>query len=219
MEPKHIGNFLETGLVKQEQAKPELTRQKTSEDFALETALKSPLIIKSSLEELKQVLRLVMMKIGLRGQNFPTTEEKAVLIDHILTNFGGHSLQEIRLAFDMALAGKLDVDDARCYENFSCAYFSTIMNGYRKWSEEAYRALKMDQPPIQKIFTQEELDDSAREDAERQYQNFLRGLEVKSLSINKAILEKDNLLNNGESVMDFFKRRVASGSANIYIKK
>lgn len=72
-----------------------------------------------------------------------------------------------------------------------------------------------DTPP-QRIFTQAELDDSAREDAERQYQSFLRGIELKGLSINKAILEKDGLLKEGESVMDFFKRKASALQTNIY---
>lgn len=70
----------------------------------------------------------------------------------------------------------------------------------------------------QKIFTQEELDDSAREDAERQYQGFLKGFELKGLPINEAILKKDGLLKDGESVLDFFKRRALKGSLNIYVQ-
>lgn len=70
----------------------------------------------------------------------------------------------------------------------------------------------------QKIFTYEELEDGQREDAERQYQFLLRGYNPKGLEINKAILQKDGLLKEGESVMDFFMRKMNDGAANIYRK-
>lgn len=85
-------------------------------------------------------------------------------------------------------------------------------------SEDERRIKEGTKDVVQKIFTQEELDDSAREDAERQYQCFLKGYELKGLSINKAILEKDSLLKEGESVIDFFKRRVSKLATNIYRK-
>lgn len=195
-----------------------MTQQRNSDELSLEKAIQSPIIIRAKLEELKQVLRLVMIKIGLRGQNFPTDEEKAVLIDHIISNFGGHSIDEIKLAFDMALAGKLQIEDIKCYENFSCAYFSTIMLGYRKWSEDAYKSLKIEQPPLQRIFSQDELDDSAREDAQRQYVAFLKRQELRGLEINKAILEKDGLIKDGESVIEFFTRWSDAGKSAIYVR-
>jgi hypothetical protein len=85
------------------------------------------------------------MKVGLREQNWPTQEETAVLIQHIETNYGGHTVAEIKLAFDMAISGKLDVD-ATCYENFSCLYFSKIMGVYREWAIEEHKQLESKQP-------------------------------------------------------------------------
>ncbi len=89
------------------------------------------------------------MKIGLRATNLPTPEETAVLIAHIVTEYGNHSLEEVKLAFDMGIAGKLDFEDNAgiiCYENFSCLYFSGVMNAYRKWSKDAYKQTKMETP-------------------------------------------------------------------------
>lgn len=85
-----------------------------------------------------QVLMKVIMKAGVRAVNLPDELERSVLIEHILKNFGGNSLKEIELAFDMAMTGKLDVN-ANCYENFSCLYFSTIMVAYRAWAVEEYK--------------------------------------------------------------------------------
>jgi len=83
-----------------------------------------------------------MLKVGLRANNWPAEEETAILVFHIIENYGGHTHEEIKLAFDMAITGKLyeerngkeQVLDANCYENFSCLYVSRIMNAYRGWA-------------------------------------------------------------------------------------
>ncbi len=113
-------------------------------------ALDSNTINKSTVEELKQVLRLVMVKVGLRANNFPTDGEKEVLLEHIIIQYGNHTPEEIKLAFDMAIIGKLDIEekDVIAYENFSCLYFSKIMNAYRKWARETHSQLKKDYPKM-----------------------------------------------------------------------
>lgn len=113
-------------------------------------ALDSNPINKSTVEELKQVLRLIMVKVGLRAQSFPTDGEKEVLLEHIISQYGNHTPEEIKLAFDMAIIGKLDIEekDVICYENFSCLYFSKIMNAFRKWARETHSQLKKDEPKM-----------------------------------------------------------------------
>lgn len=113
-----------------------------------QAALKEPRIINGERDSLVKTLRWLMMKVGLREQNWPTKEETAVLIQHIETNYGGHTVGEVRLAFDMAISGKLDID-ATCYENFSCLYFSNIMNVYREWAKQEYAQLPQDLPKIE----------------------------------------------------------------------
>ena len=89
---------------------------------------------------LRNSLKYAMLKVGLRGQNFPTGVTKAMLLDHIFNNFGNHTPDEIRLAFNLAASGKLlSMEEVNCYENFSCLYFSKIMNAYRAWAEQAYQ--------------------------------------------------------------------------------
>lgn len=74
------------------------------------------------------------------------------------------------------------------------------------------------EPPAQKIFTEVELEDGAREDVERQYQAFLRGQELKSTEFNRSILAKDKLLNENETTIEFFKRKAEAGFRNIYTR-
>lgn len=102
------------------------------------SALQSPKIISASFEQMMQVLMKVIMKVGVRANNLPDELERSVLIEHILKNFGGNTLKEIELAFDMAISCKLDVE-ANCFENFSCIYFSKIMTAYRSWAIQEYK--------------------------------------------------------------------------------
>jgi hypothetical protein len=94
-------------------------------------------------EEMKQALRYIFMLVGLRAQNYPTGIEKQLLHAYIFKNYGGHTPAEIRLAFEMALQNKLSLrpEDVTCYENFSIAYFSRIMEAYREWAREQIKQL------------------------------------------------------------------------------
>ena len=85
-----------------------------------------------------------MLKVGVRGANLPGREETAILLEHIVKNYGNHTPDEIKLAFDLAITGKLECE-ATCYENFSCLYFSKIMNAYREWAREEFKTLP---PPV-----------------------------------------------------------------------
>ena len=120
--------------------------------------------------KLREALRYCIAKVGLRADNFPEGVEKSLLLDHIFTLYGNHTPAEIRLAFDMAIAGKLDLkpDEVKCYENFSCAYFSTIMNAYRSWAHQVWeQEQKAKKPP--------EIEDKPDlEQIEKEYQEFLK---------------------------------------------
>lgn len=112
---------------------------KTGEE-KFEVAIQGERIINSPVESLKEVLRVAMLKLGIRGHNLPTDEEKYILLQHISENYGNHTPAEIGLAFELALAGKLEIEvsEVKAYENFSCLYFSIIMNAYRNWTTPHY---------------------------------------------------------------------------------
>jgi hypothetical protein len=140
----------------------ELTRPKNGESEHFSIAIQNKKIIHRDLEELKESLRYAMVKIGLRSQNWPSDEEKGVLIQHIIKNYGGHTVEEIKLAFDMAITGRLDVE-VNCYENFSCLYFSNIMSAYREWAKEEYKQFEAAQP-ISEIENKEDMSQEAMQD-------------------------------------------------------
>lgn len=107
--------------------------------------------------ELKQVLRLAMLMVGLRGANLPTDEEKFVLLAFIKSNYGNQTPEEIAIAFEMAVAGKLNTD-CKCYENFSCEYFGRIMNAYIEYARQETKNVKRPEIEIAKpVPTNEEL--------------------------------------------------------------
>lgn len=129
--------------------KQELTRCQNGEEKRFVLATNEQKIKAESAERIGEVLRLVMLKVGLRIVNLPAPAEKAVLLMHIITEYGNHTLEEIKLAFDLAISGKLELKEVSCYENFSCLYFSTIMNAYRVWAKETYKQTKIDVPAIE----------------------------------------------------------------------
>lgn len=143
-------------------AQQEKPRHVSFELVHFELALTTPRVDTVPLDDLKGVLRYAIMKVGLRAANWPTDVEKALLIQHIVTNYGGHTIEEIRLAFDMAITGKLELKDASCYQDFSCLYFSTIMNAYRLWAKEEYKQLNTGFVAIQE--PKESLSDKAMSD-------------------------------------------------------
>ena len=120
-----------------ERAQPEWKQSKTGNvtaDVILQARSTQTLRLRHE-EDLKQVLRYAMVLVGLRGNNMPTEEEKFVLLNFIRSNFGNQTPEEIKLAFDWAVSGKLNVD-AKCYENFSCEYFCRIMKAYIDYARQ-----------------------------------------------------------------------------------
>jgi len=90
------------------------------------------------------MFRYLFLLVGLRERNFPNPIEGLFLYQFIVDNYGEHTIEEIKLAFQKALKSELDIpyDDVNCYENFSTVYFTRVMNSYRRWSSQTYRELE-----------------------------------------------------------------------------
>lgn len=123
-------------------------------------------------DDIKQALRYTMVLVGLRGNNLPTEEEKVVLTNFVKSNFGNNTCEEIKIAFEMAVAGKLNVD-AKCYENFSCEYFGRIMNAYIEYSKEEIKNLPKPIEPVREKPSDQELKKQAIDTA-NEYANQIR---------------------------------------------
>ena len=107
-------------------------------------------------EDIKEVLRYSMLLVGLRGNNLPTEEEKFVLTNFVKSNFGNNTCEEIKLAFEMAVAGKLNID-SKCYENFSCEYFGRIMSAYLEYARQEIKNLPKPIEPVREKPNDQEL--------------------------------------------------------------
>lgn len=105
---------------------------------------------------IKEVLRYVMILVGIRGNNLPTDEEKIVLLNFVKSNFGNQTVLEIKMAFEMATSGKFNID-AKCYENFSCEYFGRIINAFIEYSKEEIKNLPKQIEPVKEKPSDQEL--------------------------------------------------------------
>lgn len=195
---------------------------KPLETGRFEIALKEiPIYKLTSIEELEKVLRYCMVLVGLRASNLPGKEEKAILINHIQKYYSGHSIAEIKLAFDMAVNGELNIQHSEvvCYENFSILYFCNIMNVYREWAVQQWNFLKSkEEEQFQTILTDEQLEDIIRKDIEDKYQQMRNGRVPYGLpDYLKEILVKDGLMKQEDDLASFFVQRLGKGIENIYV--
>jgi len=104
--------------------------------------LKTAQIIQRPISDLIDVIKFVMMKVGIRNENLPSDIETQVLLEHIVNYYGSHTHEEFKLAFELAITDRLvfpEKQDAQHYENFSCAYVSKIMNAYRAWAGKTFK--------------------------------------------------------------------------------
>lgn len=162
-----------------------------------------------------------MLLVGLRANNLPDDLEKTVLINFIQSNYGGHTIAEIRLAFELAINGQLELknEEITSYENFSVLYFSRIMNAYQKWSAQEFKQVVKVEPPPQVLLTDEQLENIHRQDIENFYQRCLAGrVPEKTPDYFKAILVKDGLMKQEDNLVAFFVNRLNNNSKNIYVK-
>lgn len=103
--------------------------QPISEKERFELAQNQTLVMDADEKQIREALRYCMVKIGLRAANFPQGVEKMLLIQHVYQTYPTLTTDEIRIAFDWAIDGRLNVE-VNCYENFSCRYFSQVINAY-----------------------------------------------------------------------------------------
>ena len=76
---------------------------------------------------------MIYFVIGLRPHHFPTKEEDLILFAYIRKKFPNRTIDELYLAFDLAINEKLDIDDWKVYDQFSIEYLVRIMNSYSRY--------------------------------------------------------------------------------------
>ena len=158
---------------------------------------------------LKENLAYIFTLLGFK--NYPDKQEMAVIEDFIRTSYPMYTIQEFRIAFKMAVQGKLDCSTDH-FEKFSPKFIGQVMAAYTK---KAVEVRKMVKPILKEIeppkltdeeivsFTQKEWLESAKNDFNRVFnadkvfaillkQGKLKFQEHEMLEIIKIVRE-DNL--------------------------
>lgn len=105
-------------------------------------AIQQPKLFVSTDEDLKSVMKYIFVLVGLR--DIPTDIRKDVLFQYIRENYKNYSLQELKLAFELALKKEF-VCEIRHYEMFSPSYFSGVFEAYIEYRSEIARKFMMEQ--------------------------------------------------------------------------
>lgn len=111
----------------------------TSDEKKITEANTGAFIQECDLEALRGLLLYLFSLCGVLPSNYPLEADKTVLIDFIVSNYPTFRIPEVRLAFQMAISGKLyDADGKQIehYQNFSPAYFGKVMTAFRKKSQD-----------------------------------------------------------------------------------
>ena len=158
---------------------------------------------------LKENLAYIFTLLGFK--NYPDKQEMTVIEDFIRTSYPMYTIQEFRIAFKMAVQGKLDCSTDH-FEKFSPKFIGQVMAAYTK---KAVEVRKMVKPIVSEIeppkltdeeivsFTQKEWLESAKNDFNRVFnadkvfaillkQGKLKFQEHEMLEIIKIVRE-DNL--------------------------
>lgn len=153
-------------------------------------------------------MKYIFLLVGIKGQNIPVGADKEFLHRYLREHYGNQTLEELRLAFDLAIQGRLKMprNEVKCYENFSTDYVASILNAFRDWAGEAYRYLEPFIPAAKEVkaLPAPEQKVSWRGHLEDAYQHFLSfGPErVKHFPVGFY----DQLVEDGALKADLFRR-------------
>ena len=78
---------------------------------------------------IKQALAYCFALTGLKEENYPKDVAESVLIDFIMGAYGGYAAEEIKIAFKLACAGKVEVETNH-FQNFNAEYLGRILKAY-----------------------------------------------------------------------------------------
>lgn len=103
---------------------------------------------------LRENLAYIFTLIGLT--RLPDVVELEVIEDFIRTTYPFFTIQEMRIAFKMAVQGKFDCNIEH-YEKFSPKYISGIMNAYKAKANQVRKNIPPPPDPPSKQLTDEEI--------------------------------------------------------------
>jgi hypothetical protein len=106
--------------------------------------------------EIGQTLAKIFVMVGLRSKNMPSEIESKILFQKIREYYPQKKLDEIVLAFDLAIQKKIDAD-VIVYDQFTLPYLTEIMDKYRVYINELAKDTPVEIPKqIEYKMTKEE---------------------------------------------------------------
>ena len=92
-------------------------------------------LLQSCEEDIKMVLRRVILLLGIKKESFPSEIQKGLILEFLKENYSFLTVSEIKNAFELAIMGKLDVSSTS-YQSFNCEYICSILNAYKRYIQE-----------------------------------------------------------------------------------
>ncbi len=134
-------------------------------------------------DQLVAALKMGAVNLGMSGSNLPNGYVISAIIESLRNFHSTITIKELKLAFDLAAAYKLDFDP-KTYQNFSPLYVNELLNAYKKWSSETYKYLRpggdinaeADKPDWSYKIYRRLPSGVLRGDIQQGYENFLRGI-------------------------------------------
>lgn len=83
----------------------------------------------SQIGDIRKLLLQLFLLTGLRNENFPDPIQTDVLINFLREDLGNYTLEEISIAFKLAIKNELEIDSNH-YQAFSASYIARIMSAY-----------------------------------------------------------------------------------------
>lgn len=127
----------------------------------IQKAIQSKTIFDAEPYEIGQRLAQIYIIVGLRTQHLPSKEIDLFIIQFIKKNYPTRRLDELVVAFEMAVKGDLDIDDVKVYDQFTIEYLCRIMNAYSSWIVR-YNNSKVEkyiEPEVKKMSDQEKMEE------------------------------------------------------------
>lgn len=87
-----------------------------------------------STQQLSVMLIFVYELIGLKKANYPDKTSSMVLFNTLQRDQGNLYITEIKIGFELYVAGKLDVD-TKHYQSIDSIFLNTVLNAYKKYKQ------------------------------------------------------------------------------------
>jgi len=95
--------------------------------------------------EIGQTLAKIFVRVGLRSKNMPSEIESKLIFQKIREYYPRKKLDEIVLAFDLAIQKKIDAE-VIVYDQFTLPYLTEIMDKYRVYVNELAKDIPVEIP-------------------------------------------------------------------------